>query len=87
LGTASALLFVPAFILVIVDLYSAADDAPWEQRQVVIIAMMCLSFLGMALGIAGLGDLGRKKFYALLGTLFNLLVLGWAIMLYVMVHR
>ena len=87
LGVASALLFVLSFLLVILDVYLAADLAPWQQRQIVVLAMMAMSFLGLASGIAGGVKPGRQKGYAIVGAFFNLLVLGWSILLYALVHR
>ena len=87
LGVASALLAVLTFILTIVDLYLAFDLALWQVRRFVIIPMCCLSFLGLILGIAGLGNAGRKKTYAVLGIVLNLLAAGWATLLYFAVSR
>ena len=87
LGMASALLLVLGAVLASVDMYKAADFASWQQRGPVIIATMCVSFLGLALGILGLNNHGRRKLVAALGTCFNLLVFGWAILLYFMVNR
>jgi hypothetical protein len=81
LGVASALLFVLSCSLVALDLNAAAAFAPLHTRLAVIIPMMCLSFVGLVLGIVAWTRRGRRKTYAVLGTCFNLLPLGWGILL------
>jgi hypothetical protein len=76
-GVVSVLLAVLTFLLVIADIYLAFSLALWQVRRFVLIPMCCLSFLGLILGIVGFRNSGSKK-SAVLGTVSNLLALGWA---------
>jgi hypothetical protein len=85
LGIVALVLALMVCLLTTIDMYNAADLAAASTRLIVIIAMLCLSLLGLVLGIAGLSHSGRKG-YAILGTMVNLLGLGWASLLLLAGH-
>jgi hypothetical protein len=77
----SAILAAIACLLAIVDLYNVTSFGSSLIRTIVIIAMFCIAFPGLILGVAGLNSASHKKVYALLGIVVNLLGLIWAAIL------